>query len=44
MQGEIIATAGGRDEAGNDPIDVKVGDGPVRKWSGTEVKIDSVGV
>ena len=45
MQGEIIAVGpGGRDEAGKlIPIDVKVGDVVLfGKWSGTEVKIDSV--
>jgi chaperonin GroES len=44
-QGEIIAVGpGGRDEAGKlVPLDVKVGDRILfGKWSGTEVKIDSV--
>ena len=44
-QGEIIAIGpGGRDEAGKlIPIDLKVGDRVLfGKWSGTEVKIDSV--
>ena len=44
-QGEIIAVGpGGRDEAGKlIPIDVKVGDRVLfGKWSGTEVKLDSV--
>jgi chaperonin GroES len=44
-QGEIIAVGpGGRDEAGKlIPIDLKVGDRVLfGKWSGTEVKVDSV--
>jgi chaperonin GroES len=44
-QGEIIAVGpGGRDEAGKlIPIDLKVGDRVLfGKWSGTEVKLDSV--
>jgi chaperonin GroES len=44
-QGEIIAVGpGGRDEAGKlIPLDVKAGDRILfGKWSGTEVKIDSV--
>jgi chaperonin GroES len=44
-QGEIIAVGpGGRDEAGKlVPLDVKAGDRILfGKWSGTEVKIDSV--
>ena len=44
-QGEVIAVGpGGRDEAGKlIPIDIKVGDRVLfGKWSGTEVKIDSV--
>ena len=44
-QGEVIAVGpGGRDEAGKlIPIDLKVGDHVLfGKWSGTEVKIDSV--
>jgi chaperonin GroES len=44
-QGEIIAVGpGGRDEAGKlIPIDVKKGDHVLfGKWSGTEVKLDSV--
>jgi chaperonin GroES len=44
-QGEIIAVGpGGRDESGMlIPIDLKVGDRVLfGKWSGTEVKIDSV--
>src|SRR5208282_1624007 len=45
-QGEVIAVGpGGRDEAGKlIPIDLKVGDRVLfGKWSGTEVKLDSVG-
>ena len=45
MQGEIIAVGpGGRDESGKlIPIDLKVGDRVLfGKWSGTEVKLDSV--
>jgi chaperonin GroES len=44
-QGEIIAVGpGGRDEAGKlIPIDLKKGDRVLfGKWSGTEVKLDSV--
>jgi chaperonin GroES len=44
-QGEIIAVGpGGRDEGGKlIPIDLKVGDRVLfGKWSGTEVKLDSV--
>jgi len=44
-QGEIIAVGlGGRDESGKlIPIDLKVGDRVLfGKWSGTEVKLDSV--
>jgi chaperonin GroES len=44
-QGEIIAVGpGGRDEAGKlIPIDLKVGDRVLfGKWSGTEIKLDSV--
>ena len=44
-QGEIIAVGpGGRDEAGKlIPIDLKKGDHVLfGKWSGTEVKLDSV--
>jgi chaperonin GroES len=44
-QGEIVAVGpGGRDEAGHIiPIDLKVGDRVLfGKWSGTEVKIDSI--
>jgi chaperonin GroES len=44
-QGEVIAVGpGGRDEAGKlIPIDLKKGDRVLfGKWSGTEVKIDSV--
>ena len=44
-QGEIIAVGpGGRDEAGKlVPLDVKAGDRILfGKWSGTEVKLDSV--
>jgi len=44
-QGEIIAVGpGGRDENGKlIPIDLKVGDRVLfGKWSGTEVKLDSV--
>jgi chaperonin GroES len=44
-QGEITAVGpGGRDEAGKLlPIDLKIGDRVLfGKWSGTEVKIDSV--
>ena len=44
-QGEIVAVGpGGRDEAGKlIPIDLKKGDRVLfGKWSGTEVKIDSV--
>ena len=44
-QGEVLAVGpGGRDEAGKlIPIDVKAGDRILfGKWSGTEVKIDSV--
>ena len=44
-QGEIIAVGpGGRDEAGKlIPIDLNVGDRVLfGKWSGTEVKLDSV--
>jgi chaperonin GroES len=44
-QGEIIAIGpGGRDESGKlIPIDLKVGDRVLfGKWSGTEVKLDSV--
>src|ERR1700759_3006204 len=44
-QGEVVAVGpGGRDEAGHIiPIDLKVGDRVLfGKWSGTEVKIDSV--
>src|SRR6202051_3350744 len=44
-QGEIIAVCpGGRDEAGKlIPIELKVGDRVLfGKWSGTEVKLDSV--
>ena len=44
-QGEIIAVGpGGSDEAGKlIPIDLKVGDRVLfGKWSGTEVKVDSV--
>jgi chaperonin GroES len=44
-QGEIVAIGpGGRDEAGKlIPIDLKKGDRVLfGKWSGTEVKIDSV--
>ena len=45
QQGEVVAVGpGGRDEAGKlIPIDVKAGDRILfGKWSGTEVKIDSV--
>ena len=45
MQGEVIAVGpGGRDESGKlIPIDVKVGETILfGKWSGNEVKIDSV--
>ena len=45
MQGEIIAVGpGARDESGKlVPLDVKKGDRILfGKWSGTEVKIDSV--
>ena len=45
QQGEVIAVGpGGRDEKGKlIPIDLKVGDRVLfGKWSGTEVKIDSV--
>src|ERR1700687_2454403 len=45
QQGEVIAVGpGGRDESGKlIPIDVKVGDRILfGKWSGTEVKLDSV--
>jgi chaperonin GroES len=44
-QGEVIAVGpGGRDEAGKlIPIDLKKGDRVLfGKWSGTEVKLDSV--
>ena len=44
-QGKIVAVGpGGRDEAGKlIPIDLKAGDRVLfGKWSGTEVKIDSV--
>ena len=44
-QGEIVAVGpGGRDEAGKlIPIDLKKGDRVLfGKWSGTEVKLDSV--
>ena len=44
-QGEIISVgAGGRDDTGKHiPIDLKVGDHVLfGKWSGTEVKLDSV--
>jgi chaperonin GroES len=44
-QGEIVAVGpGGRDKAGQIiPIDLKAGDRVLfGKWSGTEVKIDSV--
>jgi chaperonin GroES len=44
-QGKVIAVGpGGRDEAGKlIPIDLKAGDRVLfGKWSGTEVKIDSV--
>ena len=44
-QGKIVAVGpGGRDEAGKlIPIDLKTGDRVLfGKWSGTEVKIDSV--
>ena len=44
-QGEVIAVGpGGRDESGKlIPIDVQAGDRVLfGKWSGTEVKIDSV--
>jgi chaperonin GroES len=44
-QGEIVAVGpGGRDEAGKlIPIDLKVGDRVLfGKWSGPEVKLDSV--
>jgi chaperonin GroES len=44
-QGEIIAIGpGGRDESGKlIPIDLKIGDRVLfGKWSGTEVKLDSV--
>jgi chaperonin GroES len=44
-QGKIIAVGpGGRDETGKlIPLDVKVGDRVLfGKWSGTEVKLDSV--
>ena len=45
QQGKVVAVGpGGRDESGKlIPIDVKVGDRVLfGKWSGTEVKIDSV--
>ena len=45
QQGEVVAVGpGGRDEAGKlIPIDVRPGDRVLfGKWSGTEVKIDSV--
>jgi chaperonin GroES len=45
QEGEVVAVGpGGRDEAGKlIPIDVKAGDRILfGKWSGTEVKIDSV--
>ena len=44
-QGEVVAVGpGGRDEAGKlIPIDIKVSDRVLfGKWSGTEVKLDSV--
>jgi chaperonin GroES len=43
-QGEIAVGPGGRDESGKlIPIDLKVGDRVLfGKWSGTEVKLDSV--
>ena len=44
-QGEIVAVGpGGRDEAGKlVPMDIKAGDKVLfGKWSGTEVKLDSV--
>jgi chaperonin GroES len=45
QQGEVVSVGpGGRDEAGKlIPIDVKPGDRVLfGKWSGTEVKLDSV--
>ena len=45
MQGEVIAVGpGARDESGKlVPLDIKVGDRVLfGKWSGTEVKLDSV--
>jgi chaperonin GroES len=45
QEGEVVAVGpGGRDEAGKlIPIDVKAGDRILfGKWSGTEVKIDSI--
>ncbi|MGH6754056.1 MAG: co-chaperone GroES [Bradyrhizobium sp.] len=45
QQGEVVAVGpGGRDEAGKlIPLDVKAGDRVLfGKWSGTEVKLDSV--
>ena len=45
QEGRVVAIGpGGRDESGKlTPIDVKVGDRVLfGKWSGTEVKIDSV--
>jgi chaperonin GroES len=45
QQGEVIAVGpGGRDDSGKlIPIDIKVGDRVLfGKWSGTEVKIDSI--
>ena len=45
QQGEVVAVGpGGRDESGKlIPIDLKVGDRVLfGKWSGTEVKLDSV--
>ena len=45
MEGEVIAAGpGARNEAGQlQPLDVKVGDRILfGKWSGTEVKLDSV--
>ena len=45
MEGEVVAVGpGARDESGKvQPLDVKVGDRVLfGKWSGTEVKLDSV--